>query len=135
MNEAGREFLAFLATNEATICNTWFKKKKIRKYTWQHPRSKVWHCIDYAVVRQKNRRMCLDANVMRGAECHTEHKLLQVKLRIRQVNRSHKPLQKGKKFNVGLLRPRDGAALSPREMSQDREEREWQLICHEAMEG
>ena len=29
LNEAGGEMLSFLATNDATICNTWFKKKDI----------------------------------------------------------------------------------------------------------
>ena len=29
LNEAGEEMLSFLSTNEATICNSWFKKKDI----------------------------------------------------------------------------------------------------------
>lgn len=33
MNDAGRELLTFLSTNEATICNTWFPKKR---YTQEH---------------------------------------------------------------------------------------------------
>ena len=28
MNDAGRDLLTFLATTEATLCNTWFPKKK-----------------------------------------------------------------------------------------------------------
>ncbi len=35
LNEAGRELLSFLSTNEATVCNTWFAKKNIYKQTWQ----------------------------------------------------------------------------------------------------
>ena len=38
-NEAGRELLSFVSTNDATICNTWFKKRGIHKQTWQHPKS------------------------------------------------------------------------------------------------
>ena len=41
--------------------------------TWQHPKSKMWHCIDFAVMWQKDRKRCLDAAVMRGVECHTDH--------------------------------------------------------------
>ncbi len=48
LNEAGKELLSFLSTNEATVCNTWFKKRDMSKQTWQHPKSKRWHCIDYA---------------------------------------------------------------------------------------
>ena len=51
LNEAGHELLSFLSVNGATVCNTWFKKKDIHKQTWQHPKSKQWHCIDYAIMR------------------------------------------------------------------------------------
>ncbi len=37
LNDAGRELLSFLATNEVTVCNSWFKKRNIQKQTWQHP--------------------------------------------------------------------------------------------------
>ena len=33
LNEAGRELLSFLSTNEATVCNTWFEKRPARKVT------------------------------------------------------------------------------------------------------
>ena len=33
LNDAGKELLNFLALNEATVCNTWFKKKDIHKFT------------------------------------------------------------------------------------------------------
>ena len=70
-NDAGKELLAFLCANKATLCNTWFSKKDIHKQTWQHPKSKKWHCIDFGIMRQKDGPKCLDAGVMRGAECHT----------------------------------------------------------------
>lgn len=75
-NDAGSELLNFLLLNEATICNTWFKKKAIHKQIWQHPKSKKWHCIDYAITRQGDRKWYLDVEVKRGAECHTDHQLL-----------------------------------------------------------
>ena len=34
LNEAGRELLSFLSTNEVTVCNTWFEKRPARKVTW-----------------------------------------------------------------------------------------------------
>ena len=78
-------------------------EKRHPKGTWQHPKSKEWYCIDYASVRQKDRKMCLDATVMRGAECHTDHCLLQIKLRVHRVNTIHKQIKKGRKFNVGRI--------------------------------
>lgn len=106
LNDVGKELLSFLSVNDATLCNTWFVKKGIKKCIWQHPKSKEWPCIDYAALRQKDRRMCLDATVMRGAECHTDHQLLQIKLRVHQANVTRKQLQKGRKYNVSQLRER-----------------------------
>ena len=107
-NDAGRELLTFLATNEATVCNTWFSKKEIHKHTWQHPKTKRWHCIDFAVMRQKDRRRCLDACVKRGAECNTDHQLLRIKMRVTRKGGYHQPRpKKCKKFDVSHLAGRD----------------------------
>ena len=80
LNEAGEELLSFLSTNEATVCNTWFNKKDIHKQTWQHPKSRKWHCIDYVIMRKRSRRKCLDVSVMRGADCNTDHRMLRTKV-------------------------------------------------------
>lgn len=93
-NEAGKELLAFLSMNEATVCNTWYEKKKIYKATWQHPRTKQWHCIDYAIVKQGQRKWCKDVAVVRGAECNTDHHMLRMKLDVRMKTGSHKSQQK-----------------------------------------
>ena len=75
-NDAGRDLLNFLLLNESTICNSWFMNSAIHKRTWQHPKSKMWHCIDYAIMKQSDRRSCMGAEVKCGAECHTDHQLL-----------------------------------------------------------
>lgn len=103
VNIAGRELLTFLSLNdiETTICNTWFMKD-INKQTWKHPKSGRWHCIDYAIMRQKDMR---DASVMRGAECHAKHQLLRIKVRMNQSKLHHKPQQAGRarRFDVNKL--------------------------------
>ena len=35
------------ALNGLSVMNTWFEKRDIYKYTWQHPSSKRWHYINY----------------------------------------------------------------------------------------
>ena len=55
-DEASSELLSFACTNEISICNGWFEKKVIHKVTWQHPGSKKWHCMDYAMTGQKGAR-------------------------------------------------------------------------------
>jgi len=82
VSDAGEEFLGFLNSNQATACNTWFQKKGIHLATWQHPRSKSWFYIDYVGMRERDRWMCLDAAVKRGAEYHTDHQLLCAGLRM-----------------------------------------------------
>ena len=82
VNDAGQELLSFLTTHQATACNTWYQKRNIHLATWQHPKSKSWSCIDYIVMRQRDRKLCLDATVRRGAECNTDHQFLCAKLRM-----------------------------------------------------
>ena len=69
--------------NELLIMNTTFEKKNIHKYTCQHPGSKQWHCIDYIIMRQSQRRLCRDVSVLRSAECWTDHKLLRAKMKLK----------------------------------------------------
>ena len=88
LNEAGRDLLSFLSTNEATVCNTWFQKRRIYKQTWQHPKSHKWHCIDYVIMRKEHRRKCLDVCVKRGANCNTDHSMVRAKLVVGQSARS-----------------------------------------------
>ena len=107
LNDAGKEFLSFLSTNEATVCNTWFPKKDIYKQTWQHPKSKQWHCIDFAVMRRADLRKCRDVVVKRGAECNSDHRMLKVEVEIgRKFFTSAGRRSKAKKFDVSGLQRR-----------------------------
>ena len=81
-NDAGEELLTFLAAHEATVVNTWFEKKSIYKQTWQHPKSKHWYYIDYAIMHQKDWSRCLNAKVKRSAGCNTNHQLLTVTIKL-----------------------------------------------------
>ena len=103
VNDAGKEFLHFLSPNEATTCNTWFQKKDIHKCTWQHLKSKKWHCIDYAIVRARDKRRCLDASDKRGAECNTDHQLLRVKMRLSKLYPADRPATNPYRFDVSKL--------------------------------
>ena len=85
VNDAGHRLLTFLACQQLTVCNTLFPKKRIHMYTWQHPGSQKWHCIDYVFVRQQHRKRCMDCQVMRTAECSTDHRLVRMKYRLPDV--------------------------------------------------
>ena len=80
LNSSGAELLDFLSRSEATICNTWFRKKPCCMQTWQHPHTKAWHCIDYLIISQDARRRCRDAQVLSRAEYGSDHNLLCMRL-------------------------------------------------------
>ena len=121
-NDAGKDLLNFLSTNEATVCNTWFRKKDIHKQTWQHPKSRHWHCIDFAIMRQRDRRRCLDVAVKRGAECNTDHQLLCVKIRMSMPCRHGKaPASRGKRFDVSKLARKERSTDEQHELSRREE--------------
>ena len=82
MMQGRKELLCFLYTQQATICNTWFRKKEIHRVTWQHPKSKQWCCIDYVIMRECDRRKCSDVTVKRGAEYNTDHQFLHASVRM-----------------------------------------------------
>ncbi len=111
LNSSGEELLSFLSMNAATVCNTWFKKKDTHLQTWQHPRTKRWHCIDYLIVSQQSRRRCTDTQVIPSAECGSDHNLLcmRFRLQVQRHHRRHSPrgAVRHQPYNVALLQQRD----------------------------
>ena len=94
-NLAGEEFLQVCELNQLLIMNTWFQKKQIHYGTWMHPATKLCHMIDFIVMRQSQRMCCIDVQVMRGANCWTDHYLVRVRLRIalpRYSDKQQRPL-------------------------------------------
>jgi len=57
------------------------------KYTWQHPGSKMWHCVDYISMCLSQRKFCCNVSVIRRADCWTDHKLLRAKVTIYKLRR------------------------------------------------
>ncbi len=80
MNHNGLRLLSLCAEHQLDITNTIFQTKNRFKTTWQHPRSKHWHLLDYVIVRQKNRQDVLTTPVMRGDECWTDHLMVRSNL-------------------------------------------------------
>ena len=72
-NRAGEELLQFCEINQLAILNVCFQKKSIHLGTWVHPVIKLCRIIDFVMMRNSQRKCCLDAQVMRGANCWTDH--------------------------------------------------------------
>ncbi len=80
INHNGLRLLSLCAEHQLVITNTIFQMKNRFKTTWQHPRSKHWHLLDFVIVRQKDRQDVLTTRVMRGAECWTDHLMVRSNL-------------------------------------------------------
>ena len=87
-NEAGEGFLEFCARNELTIMNTQFEKKQHHLATWKHPATKQSHMIDYIVMRHL---CCTDVQVMRGANCWSDHSMVRARVRVQFPRRRKNP--------------------------------------------
>ena len=61
MNNSGRRFLNYLATNELIATSTCFQKRNYG--TWQHPRSKKLHQIDHFIVTASACKSVLDTGI------------------------------------------------------------------------
>ena len=46
--------------------------------------SKQWRCIDFVILRQRDRRMCVDVAARRGAVCNTDHNVVCARLCLKQ---------------------------------------------------
>ena len=103
MNESGEALLSWCALNGLVVMNSMYEKKRIHKYTWQHPGSKQWHCIDHIIMRQRQRHLCCDVSVMRSADCWTDHKLLRAQLKVRRFTKKSRTVTR-KRYAVGAFR-------------------------------
>ena len=102
-NSSGEDLLNFLSMNGAWICNTWFAKKSDVKWTWQHPRTKALHCIDYIVTRQADRCRCQDVQVIRSAMCGSDHRLLAMRFRVGRVRFRRQVRRRPCRYDVSRL--------------------------------
>ena len=81
-----------------------------------------WSCIDYVIMHQKDRRMCLDVSVKREAECNTDHQLLCAKFRLRKwTHKKRISFGGGKQYDVSKLVGvyRDSSAKQVKEKYQE----------------
>nr|AOE48155.1 hypothetical protein [Eumigus monticolus] len=77
VNSNGIRLLSKCAEHGLVITNTIFRQKNRFKTSWQHPRSKHWHLIDYVIVRKEDLRDVLITKAMTGADdCWTDHRLI-----------------------------------------------------------
>lgn len=72
----GRQQLLSLCAEHYLVTDTMLQMKNRLKPTWQYPRSKHWHLLDYVIIRQKDREDVTITQVMCGAECWIDHHMV-----------------------------------------------------------
>ena len=82
-NSNGLLLLETCTVHDLLITNTVFRLPTRNKTSWMYPRSKHWHLLDYAIVRQRDRQDVRFTKTMCGVECWTDHRLLISKMTLR----------------------------------------------------
>ena len=102
-NNNGLRLLTLCSGYHLSITNTCFQMKDKFKTSWQHPRSKHWHLLDYVIVRQSGRKDVLITRAMRGADCWTDHRLIRCKLHL-SIRPLHPRRRPSRKLNCNTLK-------------------------------
>ena len=92
-NDNGLRLLTFCSQHHLTITNTMLQLQNKFKTTWMHPRSKMWHLLDYVIVRRNDIKDVKLTRAMRGADGWTDHRLVRsiLHLKIRPPTRRQAP--------------------------------------------
>ena len=105
-NSNGELLLELCTEHQLSITNTFFQHKAAHKHSWMHPRSKHWHLIDFIITRQRDLPDFLDTRAMRGANCSTDHILIQSRVKLKVRRKMKKSRQPPKKLDVSRLKSR-----------------------------
>ncbi len=104
-NLNGILLLSKCAEHGLTITNTIFRQQNRLKGTWQHPRSKHWHMLDYVITRRKDIKNVYITRTAQASEyCWTDHRLVYSLIRL-NIKSKRKDLNSTPriKFNVEAL--------------------------------
>ena len=73
-NSNGEQLLSICTQFNLAITKTFLKKPD--HYSWQHPRSKRCHLLDYVITRRVDLANIRSTRAMRGVDCSTDHYLI-----------------------------------------------------------
>eukprot|EP00112_Aurelia_sp_Birch-Aquarium-sp1_P002932 Seg1327.6 transcript_id=Seg1327.6/GoldUCD/mRNA.D3Y31 product="Craniofacial development protein 2" protein_id=Seg1327.6/GoldUCD/D3Y31 len=87
-NNAGERLIEFCAANNLFITNTFFPQPKRRRYTWVSPNGQYRNQINYILCSIRWRSTMQVAKTLPGADCGSDHQLLNSKIRMKLKEKS-----------------------------------------------
>ena len=83
VNDAGERLIEFCEEHNLMISSTCNPKAK--RGSWFHAPSQKWYLIDHVLVKQRDATLVSQVIPIVPAECHTDHRLMRVKLQIKPL--------------------------------------------------
>ncbi|KAH1214992.1 Craniofacial development protein 2 [Glycine max] len=90
MNGEGKSILEFSEALDLSIANTWFKKREEHLITYKS--GGTCSQIDFFLIRESDRKYCLNCKVIPGESLTTQHRVLVMDVRIRDRAKRRSPL-------------------------------------------
>jgi hypothetical protein len=107
------------------ISSTYFSHKNFHKETWISPDGGTRNQIDHIIIDTRHAKDIIDVKTCRGADCDSDHFLVQARLRQRLT--TSKKANMGKKeirYNTEALKE-EGSREKYKQMISDRLKRAW----------
>ena len=93
-NERGTRLVQFATSENLTISNTCFKKRKSKKWTWRGPNGLVKNEIDYILTNKKS--TVKDVDVIQRVNIGSDHRLVRGTIKINTRLDRSKMMRSGK---------------------------------------
>jgi hypothetical protein len=90
----GTTLIDFCVFNKLKITNTFFRHKRIHKYTWERRGTKS--ITDYIIIGNRLKAYIRDTRVYRGSEIDSDHFILESKFEIPHKKQRHRNKRKPK---------------------------------------
>ena len=104
-NEKGTRLIQFAKSKGLKIGNTFYRKGKVRKWTWISPNCETRNEIDYISA---NKNMIQNVNVIKRVNIGSDHRMVRSKIKMNtRLERMKMMRPKGVKVNINALKQRE----------------------------